>query len=198
MIDYYNPNFLYSTVFGAGKLFRKGGGTLGSILSFPLVVLLFKLSHAIIEIFSSNTSTVYSATIMVLFLIIIMGVIGIYTSTQYEKLIKKKDPGEVIIDEVVGQALVIIATLPFTYGFIITSSSLVYTPNIIEVTIISALAAFILFRIFDIAKPWPINWTEKNIHGGLGIMLDDICAAILAIFTYYFILFFVVIDHILQ
>ena len=41
------------------------------------------------------------------------------------------------------------------------------------------LAAFMLFRIFDIAKPWPISWADKNLHGGLGIMLDDIIAGLI-------------------
>lgn len=198
MIDYYNPNFLYSTVFGLGKLLKKGAGTLGSIVAFPLIVLLFKLSHLIIETFSSNPSTVYDATIIVLLFIAAMGFIGVYTSTKYEKITKKNDPGEVIMDEVVGQSLVIVATLPFTYGFIIAAGPLTHTLNIIEVTVISALASFLLFRIFDIAKPWPINWIDKNLHGGWGIMLDDVCAALLAIVIYYFILFFVVIDHMLR
>lgn len=42
------------------------------------------------------------------------------------------------------------------------------------------LAAFLLFRLFDIAKPWPVGWADKNLHGGLGIMLDDILAGLMA------------------
>jgi phosphatidylglycerophosphatase A len=40
--------------------------------------------------------------------------------------------------------------------------------------------AFVLFRIFDIWKPWPVRWADRHIHGGLGIMLDDVLAAIYA------------------
>ena len=40
------------------------------------------------------------------------------------------------------------------------------------------LAGFVLFRIFDIAKPWPISWLDRNVHGGLGIMIDDILAGV--------------------
>ena len=45
------------------------------------------------------------------------------------------------------------------------------------------LLGFVLFRVFDIAKPWPISFLDKNIHGGLGIMLDDITAGILALIS---------------
>lgn len=43
------------------------------------------------------------------------------------------------------------------------------------------LAAFVLFRLFDITKPWPIGWLDRRVHGGLGIMLDDLIAALFAI-----------------
>jgi phosphatidylglycerophosphatase A len=45
---------------------------------------------------------------------------------------------------------------------------------------LSLCVGFALFRLFDIVKPWPIRWFDRNIHGGLGIMLDDIVAGILA------------------
>jgi phosphatidylglycerophosphatase A len=48
---------------------------------------------------------------------------------------------------------------------------------------------FVLFRLFDIIKPWPINWFDKNIKGGIGIMVDDIVAAIFASVTHYAIIF---------
>jgi len=40
------------------------------------------------------------------------------------------------------------------------------------------LLGFVLFRVFDIAKPWPIRWVDRRVTGGLGIMLDDLIAAI--------------------
>jgi phosphatidylglycerophosphatase A len=43
------------------------------------------------------------------------------------------------------------------------------------------ISAFLLFRFFDIVKPWPINWLDQRVHGGLGIMLDDVVAAIYAL-----------------
>ena len=43
------------------------------------------------------------------------------------------------------------------------------------------LIGFVLFRIFDIWKPWPIRWIDRNIHGGIGVMLDDVLAAIFSL-----------------
>ncbi|WOG27300.1 phosphatidylglycerophosphatase A [Endozoicomonas sp. 8E] len=53
------------------------------------------------------------------------------------------------------------------------------------------LAGFILFRIFDIWKPWPIGWLDKRVHGGLGIMIDDIVAGIFALISLQVIAYFV-------
>lgn len=50
---------------------------------------------------------------------------------------------------------------------------------------------FILFRLFDILKPWPIRWVDKHVHGGLGIMLDDVLAGILAAICMQLILAFI-------
>ena len=74
-----------------------------------------------------------------------------------------RDPGPVVIDEVAGQWLTLV---PAAY---LAPS----TPDLI-----TYLIAFILFRIADIFKPWPASWADRTIHGGLGIMLDDIIAAI--------------------
>lgn len=43
------------------------------------------------------------------------------------------------------------------------------------------LAGFVLFRVFDIAKPWPINWVDRRVHGGFGIMIDDVLAGVMAL-----------------
>lgn len=67
-------------------------------------------------------------------------------------------PG-IVWDEIVGYLLVMVA-VPRTLVFVV--------------------AGFILFRIFDILKPWPIRWVDKRIHGGIGIMLDDVLAAVFA------------------
>lgn len=67
-----------------------------------------------------------------------------------------KDPGAIVIDEVAAQCLVLLAAPldPLAYAL-----------------------AFLLFRFFDIWKPWPVRWADRNVAGGLGIMLDDLLAA---------------------
>lgn len=99
--------------------------------------------------------------------IIILGIaaIGIYAATITEREMKTKlgqnsgtDPGIVVIDEVVGMLI-----------------ALLFVPK----TTLFLIAAFILFRIFDIAKPFPARRMER-LHGGWGIMLDDVIAGVYA------------------
>ena len=96
----------------------------------------------------------YGATVGVLF------VIGVAAAGAAEKIVDQGDPGLVVIDEIVGQ-LITLAAAP-------------YHPA-------SALAGFALFRLFDILKPFPVGWIDRHLHGGLGIMLDDVAAGLYAL-----------------
>ena len=78
------------------------------------------------------------------------------------------DPQEIVIDEVVGQMLTLLA-LPI-YETLYPLPAIYY-----------CIPAFLLFRLFDICKPFPINYIDKNIQGSLGIMLDDIFASFYSI-----------------
>ena len=95
--------------------------------------------------------------------------IGWYSSINY--ILTKKnqhDPQEIVIDEVVGQLL---SCTPISFYIWVSNSESVYS------TFYNWLIAFILFRAFDIFKPWPVNWADK-INSGLGVMLDDIVAGV--------------------
>ena len=81
-----------------------------------------------------------------------------------------KDPSEIVIDEVVGQMLPLLA-IP------------VYETLYLAPKIYYCFAAFLLFRLFDIWKPFPVRYIDNNIKGALGIMLDDIFASIYSIVT---------------
>ena len=73
---------------------------------------------------------------------------------------EEKDPGAIVVDEVAGQFIVLIAaSLDWRH----------------------ILAAFVLFRVADIVKPWPASWADRRVKGALGVMLDDIFAAIYAL-----------------
>ena len=50
---------------------------------------------------------------------------------------------------------------------------------------VGIVAGFALFRLFDIWKPWPIGWVDRQVHGGLGIMLDDVLAGLMAVLVFY-------------
>ncbi len=87
-------------------------------------------------------------------------IFGIYCCGETSRRMVVEDPGAIVWDEIVAMWLVL-AFVPASWGW--------------------WLSAFLLFRLFDIAKPWPIRWLDHTIKGGFGIMLDDILAAIYAI-----------------
>lgn len=104
--------------------------------------------------------------IIKLFFILILFNIGVYAANFVEKALNKKDPGVIVIDEVIGY-LITVYLLPFN--------------------VLYAVLGFILFRFYDIIKPYPIKKIEK-ICGGWGIMLDDVLAGIYACITLNIIL----------
>jgi len=96
-----------------------------------------------------------------LLIIAITFVVGYLVAGSAEKLMSRQDPGEIVIDEIVGMFI-----------------TLMLVPN----NLVFWILAFIFFRIFDIAKPFPVSWFDSHFHGGLGIMLDDVAAGIYAFF----------------
>jgi phosphatidylglycerophosphatase A len=93
--------------------------------------------------------------------------LAIWISGEAEKILGKKDPGAIVIDEVMGM-LVTMMGIPF---------------NAMTVGL-----GFVLFRILDIAKPFPIGFLERRFKGGTGIVLDDVAAGVIANITLRIIL----------
>lgn len=91
--------------------------------------------------------------------------VGIWAANGYVARLGGADPGPVVIDEVAGQWLTLVPA-----AYLVPN-----TPDLLTYGV-----AFVLFRIADIFKPWPASWADKKVHGGLGIMLDDIFAALYA------------------
>lgn len=85
--------------------------------------------------------------------------VGLWASARYAEACDKDDPGPVVIDEVAGQWLTLVPA-----GL----DPLLY------------LVGFFAFRVFDVLKPWPANWMDRALKGGLGIMLDDMVAGLYA------------------
>lgn len=92
---------------------------------------------------------------------------AIWVAGEAEQILEKKDPGAIVIDEIVGMVLTL-AGLPFNA----TTAGL----------------GFVLFRVLDITKPFPIGFLERRFKGGTGIVLDDIAAGVIANITLRIIL----------
>ena len=91
--------------------------------------------------------------------VLVAGLLGIWLCGRTSKDLGVHDHGGIVWDEFVGYWITLFMAPP---GWI------------------WPLVGFVLFRVFDIAKPWPIKWADEKVEGGLGIMLDDVIAGILA------------------
>lgn len=98
-----------------------------------------------------------SAYVVMLFLTFL---VGVWLCGRTSRALGVHDHGGIVWDEFVG-VWITLATQP--------------------VSPLWVLAGLVLFRIFDIAKPWPIRWLDRKVHGGLGIMLDDVLAGLVAL-----------------
>ena len=131
------------TVFGLGN-FTKMPGTLGSIAGAFLGFILLSFFP------------IQSVIVFFIFLL----VLSLYAIKIYQKQVGKSDKSEIIIDEVLGQLLVIM---------------------FIELELLQFFCAFILFRFFDILKIFPANIIDRKIQNSLGVLLDDLVASIYTI-----------------
>ena len=102
---------------------------------------------------------IIAADIGLILAAILLTIVGYWAAETYVQATGDPDPKEIVIDEVAGQLLPL-SIAPFDW--------------------LPWLAAFLLFRLFDIVKPWPCSYIDRNLHGGLGVMADDIAAGIYA------------------
>jgi phosphatidylglycerophosphatase A len=140
-------------------------GTFGSAVGLGLYLLVRDGTLRIVDAFAQNYSLSYEQVelfrvALMLVVIFIITALGIRAASRTEKLLARKDPGIVVIDEVAGQ---LIAFLFIPLGMSLNWWIL--------------LAGFLLFRLFDIWKPYPIRRLEA-LESGLGIMADDILAGV--------------------
>ena len=145
-------NFLFVTLFGIGKLPKIPG----SYASLVTVIFLYFLFHFL-----------YVDTEIFLFFLIGIFIISLFAVKIYIKDKENKDPKEVVIDEFVGQSIPI-CLYEIAHNNP-TNQSKVLTYYFIM---------FILFRIFDIIKPYPISYYDKNFKNSFGVIMDDICAGL--------------------
>ena len=84
---------------------------------------------------------------------------AVWVAREAENLLQRKDPGCIVIDEIVGQCITLVS-LPLTLG--------------------TCAAGFFLFRLFDIAKPPPARYLERRLGGGWAVVMDDVAAGVMA------------------
>ncbi len=156
--------FYTVTLFGIGKISKIPG----SIASLATTLFLFFLFH-ILKI-SPN---------FVLISLIIIFFISLYAVNIFIKDLDNKDPKEVVIDEFIGQSI------PISLYEIAHEGS-----KDINQVLTFYFIMFILFRIFDIAKPYPVSYYDKNFKNSFGVIMDDVAAGlyVVAVLVLYMVI----------
>lgn len=142
-------------------------GTMGSLVGVGLYLSIWSGSYRVLEAnaLSGKLNLMYVWPPQMAFMLVVIFVVtmaGIWAASRTERLVQKKDPSVVVVDEVAGQMIALLSG-PFWLH-----------------TWWSILTAFLLFRIFDIWKPYPIRKLER-LESGLGIMADDVLAGVYAL-----------------
>ena len=163
MID--KLNFIFVTFFGIGKI-KKIPGTFASLFTMLLLFFLFHILN-----FSPN---------IILVIIILIFFISLFAVKIYIKDLSNKDPKEVVIDEVIGQSIPL---------YLYEMSHNIEKDSID--TLKFYLIIFILFRFFDIAKPFPVNYFDKNFKNSFGVIMDDVCAGLYVVLVLILYMIFI-------
>ena len=156
--------FLFVTLFGIGKL-KKIPGSYASLVT---TIFLFFLFH----IFNLSPNFILIGILIIFFL-------SIYAVNIFIKNLDNKDPKEVVIDEFIGQSIPICMYEIAHEG----------TKEINQVLTFYFII-FILFRIFDIVKPYPVSYYDKNFKNSFGVIMDDVCAGlyVVAVLVLYMVI----------
>ena len=143
-------NTLFVTMLGLGKI-KYIPGTIGSFVTIIILYCLFHIINLSPNIF--------------LFFLILIFIYSFYAVSSHIENNENKDPGEIIIDEFIGQSIPI-------YLYEISHG----TEKTQNEAIIFYGICFILFRYFDIMKPFPVSFFDKNFKNSFGVIMDDVCA----------------------
>ena len=152
-----NINYLFVTCFGIGSI-RFASGTITSLIT---TVFLYSLFHII------NLSN-----IIILVILLIVFIYSFYAVTEYIKHNENKDPKEVVVDEFIGQSIPI-------YLYEIAHGSAKDSNE----AALFYLYIFILFRYFDIKKPFPVSFFDKKFKNSFGVIIDDVVAGLYVVLT---------------
>ena len=144
-------------MFGLGKI-PKIPGTFGSLATIILLYFLFHIFNL-----SSN---------IILIVLIIVFIYSFSAVTAHIKDKENKDPKEIVIDEFIGQSIPI-------YLYEISHG----TDKSSDEAIIFYSVCFVLFRFFDIAKPFPVSFFDRNYKNSFGVIMDDVCAGLYVVLS---------------
>ena len=150
-------NSLFVTMFGIGKI-KMIPGTVGSLAT---IIILFVLFHTLN--ISSN---------LILLGLVIIFIYSFSAVASYTENSENKDPKEIVIDEFIGQSIPI-----YLYEI---SHGTEKSPN--EAIIFYAIC-FVLFRFFDIKKPFPVSFFDRNFKNSFGVIMDDVCAGLYVVLS---------------
>jgi phosphatidylglycerophosphatase A len=150
-------NYLFVTCFGIGS-FRFAPGT---ITSFVTTIFLFSLFHII----KLSNNVILIALLLIFFY-------SFYAVNEYIKHNENKDPKEVVVDEFIGQSIPI-------YLYEIAHGTMKNSQE----SVLFYLYIFILFRYFDIKKPYPVSYFDKKFKNSFGVILDDVVAGLYVVLT---------------
>ncbi len=145
-------------MFGIGKI-SKIPGTLGSLFTVIALYIFF-------QIFNLSSQ-------IILFCLIIIFIISFFAIAAHIKNKENKDPNEIIVDELIGQSIPI-------YLYEISHG----TEKSIYEALIYYCVSFLLFRFFDIVKPFPVNYFDKNFKNSFGVIMDDVCAGFYVVLSF--------------
>ena len=159
-------NTLFVTMLGLGKL-PKIPGTFGSLATIIILYILFHILNL--------------STNLILIILIVIFIFSFSAVATHIKDSENKDPKEVIIDEFIGQSIPI-----YLYEI---SHGIKKSPD--EALIFYGVC-FILFRFFDIVKPFPVNYFDKNYKNSFGVIMDDVCAGFYVVLS---LIFFMVLSN---
>ena len=150
-------NSLFVTMFGIGRI-KMVPGTVGSLATIIILYILFHTLNI-----SSN---------LILLGLIIIFIYSFSAVASHTENSENKDPKEIVIDEFIGQSIPI-----YLYEI---SHGTEKSPN--EAIIFYAIC-FVLFRFFDIKKPFPVSFFDRNFKNSFGVIMDDVCAGLYVVLS---------------
>ena len=159
----YKFNSLFVTLFGIGRI-SKIPGSIASLVTTIFLFFIFQILDF--------------APDLVLICLIITFFVSLYSINQFIKNQENKDPKEIVIDEFIGQSIPICLYEIAHEGSKETNEVLIFYSIM-----------FILFRIFDITKPYPVSYYDKNFKNSFVVVMDEVCAGlyVVAVMVFYMV-----------